>query len=44
MKLIEQVMGKRLKGDDMDDVSVADDNSIDDIFSALAQEARRYAA
>jgi intein/homing endonuclease len=44
MKLIEQVMGKRLKGDDMDDVFVSDDNSIDDVFSALMADARKYAA
>ena len=43
MKLIEQVMGKRLKGDDMDDFVVSDENSIDDIFSALMADARKYA-
>lgn len=43
MKLIEQVMGKRLKGEDMEDITVADENSIDDIFSALMADARKYA-
>jgi len=43
MKLIESVMGKRLKGEDMDEIMVTDDNSIDDIFSALQAEARKYA-
>jgi SNF2 family DNA or RNA helicase len=43
MKLIEQVMGKRLKGEGMDDVAVSADNSIDDIFQALQQDARKYA-
>lgn len=44
MKLIEQVMGKRLKGEDMDDILISDDNSIDDVFSALMADARKYAA
>ena len=43
MKLIEQVMGKRLKGDDMDDFVVGTENSIDDLFQAMVQEARKYA-
>lgn len=43
MQLIEQVMGKRLKGDGMEDVVVADENSIDDLFDALQRDARRYA-
>jgi SNF2 family DNA or RNA helicase len=43
MKLIEQVMGKRLKGDDMDDFVVGTENSIDDLFQAMVQDARKYA-
>lgn len=44
MKLIEQVMGKRLKGEDMDgEITVSDDNSIDDLFRALQNDARKYA-
>lgn len=43
MKLIEAVMGKRLKGEDMDEITVSSDNSIDDIFSALQAQARKYA-
>lgn len=43
MKLIEQVMGKRLKGEDMEDIAVSEDNSIDDLFSALQADARKYA-
>lgn len=43
MKLIEQVMGKRLKGDDMDDFVVGTENSIDDLFNAMVQDARKYA-
>jgi len=43
MKLIEAVMGKRLKGEGMDDVVVSADNSIDDIFSSLQADARKYA-
>jgi len=43
MKLIEQVMGKRLKGEDMEDVQVSSENSIDEIFSSLVQDARKYA-
>lgn len=43
MKLIEAVMGKRLKGEGMEDVVVSSDNSIDDIFSALQADARKYA-
>jgi len=43
MKLIEQVMGKRLKGDDMDDVVVGTENSIDDLFDAMVRDARKYA-
>lgn len=42
MKLIEQVMGKRLKGEGMEDVTVSSDNSIDDIFAALQADARKY--
>jgi len=43
MKLIESVMGKRIKGDGMDDITISEDNSIDDIFSALQADARKYA-
>ena len=43
MKLIEQVMGKRLKGEDMGDILVSDENSIDDLFTALQADARKYA-
>ena len=43
MKLIEQVMGKRLKGDDMKDLVVAEQDSIDDLFTALQADARKYA-
>lgn len=43
MKLIEQVMGKRLKGEGMADITVSADNSIDDIFAALQADARKYA-
>ena len=43
MKLIEAVMGKRLKGEGMEDIKVSSDNSIDDIFSALQADARKYA-
>jgi len=43
MKLIESVMGKRLKGEGMSDVTVSSDNSIDDIFAALQADARKYA-
>jgi SNF2 family DNA or RNA helicase len=40
MELIEQVMGRRIKGDD-DDVIVSDENSLDDLFEAMARDARR---
>jgi SNF2 family DNA or RNA helicase len=40
MGLIEQVMGKRLKGDDMADFTVTSDNSIDDLFAGLKADAR----
>ncbi len=40
MKLIEAVMGKRLKGEGMDDIVVGTDNSIDDIFDAMRRDAR----
>ena len=43
MDLIEQVMGKRLKGDGMDDLVVGTENSIDDLFQAMVQDARKYA-
>jgi SWI/SNF-related matrix-associated actin-dependent regulator 1 of chromatin subfamily A len=43
MKLIEAVMGKRLKGEGMAEVTVSADNSIDDIFAALQADARKYA-
>lgn len=43
MKLIEQVMGKRLKGDDMEDIAVSEDNMIDDLFNGLMQDAKKYA-
>jgi SNF2 family DNA or RNA helicase len=43
MKLIEQVMGKRLKGEDGEDFTVSDENSIDDLFNGLMQDARKYA-
>jgi len=43
MQLIEKVMGKRLKGENMGDITVTDDNSIDDIFTALMRDARKYA-
>jgi SNF2 family DNA or RNA helicase len=43
MKLIEQVMGKRLKGEDMGGIMVSDENSIDDLFTALQADARKYA-
>lgn len=42
MKLIEQVMGKRLKGEDGEEIMVSDANSIDDLFSGLMEDARRY--
>jgi SNF2 family DNA or RNA helicase len=42
MNLIEQVMGKRLKGDDMDSIAVAEDNMIDDLFNGLMADARKY--
>lgn len=44
MQLIEQVMGRRIKGDNDDDVIISDENSIDDLFAAMAAEARRQAA
>lgn len=40
MRLIESVLGKRLKGD-ADDVEVSVSNEIGDLFSALQQDARR---
>lgn len=43
MQLIEQVMGKRIKGEEMQDVLVLDENSIDDLFSALQADARKAA-
>ena len=42
MKLVEQVMGKRIKGEGMEDIEVTADNSIDDIFAALKNDAKRY--
>jgi SNF2 family DNA or RNA helicase len=43
MKLVEQVMGKRIKGEGMEDIEVSADNSLDDIFSALKLDAKKYA-
>lgn len=43
MQLIEQVMGKRIKGDGMEQFEIAEGNSIDDLFAALQEDARRYA-
>lgn len=43
MKLVEQVMGKRIKGEGMEDIEVSADNSIDDIFAALKVDAKKYA-
>jgi len=40
MKLIEEVMGRRIKGDD-ENILVSDEDGIDDIFSAVAADARR---
>ena len=40
MRLIESVLGKRLKGDE-DDVEVSVSNEIGDLFAALQQDARR---
>lgn len=40
MGLIEQVMGKRLKGDDMSDFVVSGENAIDDLFAGLQADAR----
>lgn len=40
MSLIEQVMGRRIKGE-QEEVMVTDENSIDDLFAAMAQEARK---
>ena len=41
MKLIEAIMGKRLKGDDGDSILVSDENEISDIFSALREDAKK---
>lgn len=43
MTLIEQVMGRRLKGEN-DEVVVSSENSIDDLFAAMTTEARKQAA
>ena len=43
MKLIEQVMGKRLKGEDMGNIQVPEANLIDDIFNGLLADAKKYA-
>jgi SNF2 family DNA or RNA helicase len=43
MGLIEQVMGKRLKGEDGIDFAVSAENSIDDLFAGLQEDARKYA-
>jgi len=43
MDLIEQVMGKRLKGEGMDDIVIGTENSIDDLFQAMVRDARKYA-
>jgi SNF2 family DNA or RNA helicase len=41
MKLVESIMGKRLKGDNTDeDTIISSDNDISDIFAAVAQGAR----
>jgi hypothetical protein len=40
MKLVEQVMGKRIKGESMVEVEVSTENDISDIFSALQADAR----
>jgi SNF2 family DNA or RNA helicase len=40
MKLIEAVMGKRLKGESDEDEVVKTENDISDIFSALQADAR----
>lgn len=39
MRLIESVIGKRIKGES-DDTVVASNNSIDDLFEALREDAR----
>jgi SNF2 family DNA or RNA helicase len=44
MQLIEEVMGRRIKGEDDKNVLVSDANSVDDIFNALAADARRQRA
>lgn len=41
MRLIESVIGKRLKGDSDDDFEVSANNEIGDIFAALQADARR---
>lgn len=41
MQLIEQVMGRRIKGDQEEDFLVSTENSIDDLFAAMKQEARK---
>jgi SNF2 family DNA or RNA helicase len=44
MKLVEQVMGKRIKGESMgDEVTVSTENDISDLFSALQADARARA-
>jgi SNF2 family DNA or RNA helicase len=40
MKLVEQIMGKRLKGEESEDDIVSSDNDISDIFSAMQADAR----
>jgi SNF2 family DNA or RNA helicase len=42
MQLIEQVMGRRIKGEEGEDsIMVTDENSIDDLFAAMTKEARK---
>ena len=41
MGLIEQVLGKRIKGEDMEDVEVASHNDISDLFESLMNDARK---
>lgn len=39
MKLIEKVIGKRIKGDDMEEVEVSSNNDISDLFASLMTDA-----
>jgi len=41
MSLIEKVIGKRIKGEGMEDVEVLSDNDLSDLFESLRQDALR---